>query len=44
MGVTALVSGTRFSILSLLLLFGGGLWLLSRVEESPRESVPTPRA
>ena len=44
MGVTALVSGTRFSILSLLLLFGGGLWLLSRVEEAPRESVPTPRA
>jgi len=43
MGVTALVSGTRFSILSLLLLFGGGLWLLSRVEEPPRESAPAPR-
>ena len=40
MGVTALVSGTRYSILSLLLLFGGGLWLLSRVEEP----APAPRA
>ncbi|MEY4006664.1 MAG: hypothetical protein RLZZ221_2760, partial [Verrucomicrobiota bacterium] len=40
MGVTALVSGTRFSILSLLLLFGGGLWLLARVEEP----APAPRA
>ena len=33
MGVTALFTGTRLSILSLLLLFGGGLWLLSRVQE-----------
>jgi len=33
MGVTALFTGTRLSILSLLLLFGGGLWLLSRVRE-----------
>lgn len=43
MGVTALVSGTRFSILSLLVLFGGGLWLLSRVEEPVGENPPAPR-
>lgn len=44
MGVTALVSGTRFSILSLLLLFGGGLWLLSRVEEPSPKNQPAPPA
>jgi UMF1 family MFS transporter len=33
MGVTALLVGTRVSILSLLLLFGGGLWLLTKVKE-----------
>jgi UMF1 family MFS transporter len=33
MGVTALFTSTRLSILSLLLLFGGGLWLLSKVDE-----------
>ncbi len=33
MGVSALVVGTRISILSLLLLFGGGLWLLTKVKE-----------
>jgi len=31
MGVTALLIDSRASILSLLLLFGGGLWLLSKV-------------
>lgn len=34
MGVTALVTTTRLSILSLLLLFGGGLWLLSKVRDN----------
>lgn len=33
MGVTALYTSTRVSILALLLLFGGGLWLLSKVSE-----------
>ncbi|MBI5690713.1 MAG: MFS transporter [Verrucomicrobia bacterium] len=33
MGVAALLTDSRTSILSLLLLFGGGLWLLSRVRE-----------
>jgi MFS transporter, UMF1 family len=33
MGITALVTDTRTSILSLLLLFGGGLWLLTRVRD-----------
>lgn len=32
-GVTALLIGNRGSILSLLLLFGGGYWLLSRVRD-----------
>jgi UMF1 family MFS transporter len=31
MGATALLTDSRTSILSLLLLFGGGLWLLSKV-------------
>lgn len=36
MGVSALVVGSRASILALLLLFGGGLWLLTKVrEETP---------
>ncbi|MDP3071749.1 MAG: MFS transporter [Opitutaceae bacterium] len=36
MGVSALLVGSRLSILSLLLLFGGGLWLLAQVrEEAP---------
>jgi UMF1 family MFS transporter len=38
MGVTALVTDTRTSILSLLLLFGGGMWILSKV----RDPAPTP--
>ena len=33
MGLTALVTDSRTSILSLLLLFGGGLWLLTRVRD-----------
>ena len=33
MGVTALLTDSRTSILSLLLLFGGGFWLLTRVRE-----------
>ena len=33
MGVTALFTSSRASILSLLLLFGGGLWLLTRVAD-----------
>jgi MFS transporter, UMF1 family len=33
MGVSALLVGSRLSILSLLLLFGGGLWLISRVRD-----------
>jgi UMF1 family MFS transporter len=36
MGVSALVVGTRASILSLLLLFGGGLWLLTKVRDDAR--------
>lgn len=32
-GATALLTGTRTSILSLLLLFGGGLWLLLKVRD-----------
>lgn len=38
MGVTALLTDTRTAILSLLLLFGGGMWLLTRVH--PPESSP----
>jgi MFS transporter, UMF1 family len=33
MGLTALLTSSRTSILSLLLLFGGGMWLLSKVRE-----------
>ena len=40
MGVTALLTGTRLSILSLLLLFGGGLWLLSLVREPEASAGP----
>jgi hypothetical protein len=36
MAVTAQLASTRLSILSLLLLFGGGLWLLTKVEEPAR--------
>jgi len=36
MGATALLFGTRASILSLLLLFGGGAWLLTRIDRHPR--------
>jgi UMF1 family MFS transporter len=42
MGVTALFTGTRLSILSLLLLFGGGLWLLARVREPETPAAPGP--
>lgn len=35
MGATALLTNSRISILSLLLLFGGGLWLLSKVRAEP---------
>ena len=36
MGVSALYVGSRLAILSLLLLFGGGLWLLAKVsDEAP---------
>lgn len=35
MGLTALLTDSRTSILSLLLLFGGGMWLLSKVQETP---------
>jgi UMF1 family MFS transporter len=38
MGVTALVTDSRTSILSLLLLFGGGMWVLSKV----RDPAPAP--
>jgi MFS transporter, UMF1 family len=33
MGTAALLTSTRLSILSLLLLFGGGMWLLSKVRD-----------
>ena len=33
MGVTALLTDSRTSILSLLLLFGGGIWLLGKVRD-----------
>ena len=33
MGLSALLVGSRFSILSLLLLFGGGMWLLTKVRD-----------
>ena len=38
MGITALVTDSRTSILSLLLLFGGGMWVLSKV----RDPAPAP--
>jgi UMF1 family MFS transporter len=38
MGVTALVTDSRTSILSLLLLFGSGMWVLSKV----RDAAPAP--
>jgi len=41
MAVTALATDSRSSILSLLLLFGGGLWLLSRVRTDPPPATPT---
>jgi UMF1 family MFS transporter len=41
MGVAALLLGTRASILSLLLLFGGGGWLLLRVPD-PKPLTPDP--
>ena len=34
MGVTALLTDSRTSILSLLLLFGGGMWLLTKVSDA----------
>lgn len=40
MGVTALLTDTRTSILSLLLLFGGGLWLLGKVRDEPARAMP----
>jgi UMF1 family MFS transporter len=43
MGVAALVVGTRASILSLLLLFGIGGWLLSRVTDTKNPTAPTAR-
>jgi UMF1 family MFS transporter len=33
MGGTALLTGSRLAILSLLLLFGGGMWLLAKVRD-----------
>lgn len=33
MGLTALLTDSRTSILSLLLLFGGGMWLLAKVQD-----------
>lgn len=36
MGITAQLTNARLSILSLLLLFGGGLWLLTKVKEPAR--------
>lgn len=38
MGITALVTDSRTSILSLLLLFGGGIWVLSRVKDPAPDS------
>jgi UMF1 family MFS transporter len=39
MGIAALLTDSRTSILSLLLLFGGGMWMLSRVED---QALPAP--
>lgn len=42
MGVSALYVGSRLAILSLLLLFGGGLWLLAKVrDEAPAVQSPS---
>ncbi len=42
MGVTALVTDSRTSILALLLLFGGGMWVLSKVRDpGPAPTAPT---
>jgi UMF1 family MFS transporter len=35
MGVTALLTNSRTAILALLLLFGGGMWLLAKVSDAP---------
>ena len=35
MGATAVLTDSRTSILSLLLLFGGGMWILTRVPDQP---------
>jgi UMF1 family MFS transporter len=42
MGVTALLTDTRTSILSLLLLFGGGMWLLAKAGDTPGTAAPKP--
>jgi UMF1 family MFS transporter len=42
MGTAALVLDSRASILSLLLLFGGGGWLLTRVSDSARPAAARP--
>jgi UMF1 family MFS transporter len=39
MGATAMLTNSRTSILSLLLLFAGGLWLLSKVREDVSATV-----
>lgn len=41
MGVTAMLTDNRTSILSLLVLFAGGMWLLAKVRE---DSSPAPQA
>lgn len=41
MGVTALLTDSRTSILSLLLLFGGGMWLLSKVRDVTTPQSPS---
>jgi UMF1 family MFS transporter len=40
MGVTAVLTDSRTSILSLLLLFGGGLWLLAQVRDDRPPAAP----
>jgi MFS transporter, UMF1 family len=40
MGVTALLTDSRTSILSLLLLFGGGMWLLAKVRDEAPVAAP----
>lgn len=39
MGLSGLLVGHRLSILSILLLFGGGMWLLMKVTDEPAGSV-----